>query len=104
MRLNRTVVAAVLLAVLLAAVAPAVQAAPLAKPQTSTRLLGTDWLSAALTWLGHLFVDRTPQAPTQQQKGTTTSSGTVYPTFGGGDGGFNGSCIDPQGCYSGSGG
>jgi hypothetical protein len=98
MRLNRTVVAVVVVAVLLAVVAPAVQAVPIAKPQTSPRLVGSDWLSAALTWLSHLFGDRTPQTPTTQQKGaTTTSSGTTYPRPLGGDGSFAGSCIDPMG-------
>lgn len=98
MRLNRTVVAVVVVTVLLAIVAPAVQAVPIAKPQTSTRLIGSDWLTAALTWLGQLFGERTPQAPTAQQKGTTsTSSGTTYPRPLGGDGSFAGSCIDPQG-------
>ena len=104
MRLNRTVVAAVVVAVLLAVVAPAVQAMPIAKPQTSPRLIGSDWLTASLTWLSHLFGDRTPQAPTTQQKGsTTTTSGTAPRTLGG-DGSFSGSCIDPNGCYIGGGG
>ena len=59
MRLNRTFVAIVLLAVLLFAAAPAVQAAPQAKPQAASRHLGGDWLSAALTWLSHVFADST---------------------------------------------
>jgi hypothetical protein len=100
MRLNRNAVAVVLLAVLLSAVAPAVQAVPLAKPQTSTRLLGTDWISAALTWLGHLFSDRTPQAPASQQKGDTRPPTGVIPNLGG-NGTFAGSCIDPNGCLDG---
>ena len=105
MRLNRTVVAVVLLAVLLLAAVPAAQAAPLAKPQTSSRILAGDWLSAALTWLGHLFADRSPQAPASREKATSTTStsgGTVYPTFGNNN--FGANCIDPNGCFDSGGG
>ena len=105
MHRNRTVVVAVVLAVLLAAVAPAVQAVPLAKPQPSPRLVAGDWLSAALTWLGHFFNDRAPQAPTSLQKGTTKPpTGTGATVFGAGSGNFAGSCIDPNGCLDGGGG
>ena len=107
MRLNRTSVVVILLAVLLLAAAPAVQAAPQAKPQATSRHLGGDWLSAALTWLSHLFADPTPQAPTSQQKGssttTSTSTGGGTSVLGGG-GSFAGNCIDPNGCYDGGGG
>ena len=108
MHLNRTVVATVVLAVLLGAAAPAVQAVPLAKPQPSPRLVAGDWLIAALAWLSHFFNDRAPQAPTSQQKGSTTtkpSTGTGTTVIGNGGGGnFAGSCIDPNGCFDGGGG
>lgn len=100
--LSRTFFAIALIAALLAA-APAVQARPLAKPARSVpsvQTAGGDLLSAAWSWLSHLFTFEPVAAKSGSGSTTTTTSG-------GGLGGakpLSGSCIDPNGCTIGGGG
>ena len=107
MNRSRAFFAVVLSIVLLAAAAPALEARPLAKPQVSVPDLGSEWLSAAWSWLAQaLRIDpATPAA--HQEKVQSGGSGGTTTNSGGGLGGarpMNGSCIDPNGCTFGGGG
>jgi hypothetical protein len=96
--LKRVLAITVTTVVLIAVVAPAVQAISLRQPPTP-RVVGGDWLDAALSWLSHVFAGapQAPQAPHAKKKpdpdGSSGGVGTVGP--------MGGSCVDPNGCLEG---
>jgi hypothetical protein len=104
MNRSRTFAAVVLSAVLLVTAAPALQARPLSQSRVSVSAAGGEWLSAAWSWLAQALRIQ-PAAPTARHEKAKPDPGTS--TDDGGLGGvhpMSGSCIDPNGCYTGGGG
>lgn len=102
-RISRTFVSVALIAVLFVALAPAAQAFPLGRAERSVQVAGGDWLDAALTWFGRLFLAE-PAAREKPAPARTKATKPSNPTTQGvGGGPFTGSCIDPNGCGGGAG-